>query len=198
MKRIAAGTLMIALVVVIMWQQRRVNRLLADGDAFRQQQTALSDQIQQLNGEHDKAVDRLAALREDNERLNRNTAELLKLRNEVAQSRKTADPKNTDPAYIKTKELLNRIDKIRQRLAETPTAMIPEMRFLKDRDYWEACRSSLDTEEDYLSALSSLRRAGERTFVSTLLQPALKRFAEANNGQFPSDLTELQRYFASP
>ena len=198
MKRIAAGILLIALVAVILWQQRRVHRLMADGDALRQQQTALSEQIQQLSCERDKAVDRLAALREDNERLSRNTAELLKLRDEVAQSRRTVAAERTDPAYIATKELLNRIDKVRQRISETPTATIPEMRFLKDRDYWEACRSSLDTEEDYLMALSSLRRAGERTFIGTLLQPALKRYAEANNGQFPTDLKQLRSYFASP
>jgi hypothetical protein len=171
---------------------------MADGDALRQRQTTLSEQIQQLTYERDKAVDSLAASRGDSERLRRNTAELIKLRGEVVQLQRNEELRSTDPAYIKTKELLNRVDKIRQRLSETPTAMIPEIRFLKDRDYWDACQSSLDTEEDYLAALSSLRRAGERTFISTLLQPALKRYAEANNGQFPTDLNQLRPYFASP
>jgi hypothetical protein len=198
MKRIVAGILIMALVAVIIWQQRRVDRLKADGNAFRRQQTAKSEEIQQLTFEHNKAVKQLAELRENNERLGRSTTELLKLRGEVAQLRSTVALQGTDPAYMETKELLNRIDMIRQRLSKTPTAMIPEMRFLKDDDYWDAGRSSMLTEEDYLIALSSLRRAGERTFISTLLRPALQRYTQANNGQFPSDVNQLRPYFASP
>src|SRR5215218_763609 len=98
MNRTAAGILLIVILAVIICQQRRVRRLVADGDALRQQQTSVSEQIQQLTYEREKAVDRLAALREENERLARNTAQLLKLREEGAQSQRTVALQSTEPA----------------------------------------------------------------------------------------------------
>jgi hypothetical protein len=198
MKRIAGSVLIVTLIAVIMWQQRRVHQLIAEGAALQKQRFTLFEQIQQLTDDRDKAVNDLATSRAESNELSRNKADLIKLRNEVARLQRNEAARDSEPAYIKTKELLNRVDKVRKRLSETPAAMIPEMRFLKERDYWDACRDSLETEGDYLSALSSLRRTAERTFVSTLLQPALKRYAEANSGQFPSDLGLLRPYFASP
>ena len=43
----------------------------------------MTEQIQKLQQERDDATQRLAAIRDENERLNRNSAELLKLRGEV-------------------------------------------------------------------------------------------------------------------
>ncbi len=51
---------------------------------LQQQQGPLAEQIQQLLRSHDEATNRLAALHADNERLNRNTDEMLRLRGEVA------------------------------------------------------------------------------------------------------------------
>jgi RNA polymerase sigma factor (sigma-70 family) len=49
----------------------------------QQQQSAPADQLQQLASERDNARRQLADLREENERLNRNSAELIRLRGEV-------------------------------------------------------------------------------------------------------------------
>ena len=53
--------------------------------ALEQQQTLLAEQIQQLTRERDQATNLVAGLREEVERLNRNTAELLRLRGQVGQ-----------------------------------------------------------------------------------------------------------------
>ena len=51
--------------------------------SLRQQQEPLTDQVQQLQQVRDDTLRQLAILREENELLNRNTRELLKLRGEV-------------------------------------------------------------------------------------------------------------------
>jgi RNA polymerase sigma factor (sigma-70 family) len=62
---------------------------------LRQQQTALTEQIQQLQQERDDAKNQLVALQQENKQLHANEPELLKLRGEVTQSRRQ---KNVLPA----------------------------------------------------------------------------------------------------
>jgi len=93
---------------------------------------------------------------------------------------------------------LVRACKLKQRLAETPEAKIPEMRLLSEENYMDATRGLLNTEGDYLVALANLRSAAEYAFITTLLNPALTQYAQANNGQFPTNLGQLQPYFPSP
>jgi RNA polymerase sigma factor (sigma-70 family) len=64
-------------------QKREANRL-------RSENQSLIVQVQQLSNERDKATHQLAAARDENERLNRNTGELLKLRGEVGMLRRQA------------------------------------------------------------------------------------------------------------
>jgi RNA polymerase sigma factor (sigma-70 family) len=56
-----------------------------------QQQTPLLEHVQKLQSERDDATSRLAALRDENERLARNSGELLRLRGEVGVLRRQAD-----------------------------------------------------------------------------------------------------------
>ncbi|MEO8427219.1 MAG: sigma factor-like helix-turn-helix DNA-binding protein, partial [Verrucomicrobiota bacterium] len=67
------------------YEARQASRLRDQVQTLEQQQT---EQLKQLTNEHDDATRQLAALRDENERLNRNTAELLKLRGEVTRWRK--------------------------------------------------------------------------------------------------------------
>src|ERR1035437_5299383 len=96
------------------------------------------------------------------------------------------------------KAWLVRVAKPNQRIAETPEAKIPEFRFLSEEDYMEATRSVLDTEDDYLRALANLRSTGEFKCITSMLNPALTQYAQANNGQFPTDIAQLKPYLPSP
>src|SRR5438046_9023399 len=72
-----------ALIVSVgtgIYEAFRASRLRNQVQTVQQQQI---EQLQQLAHERDNATNQLAALRNENERLNRNTAELLKLRGEV-------------------------------------------------------------------------------------------------------------------
>jgi RNA polymerase sigma factor (sigma-70 family) len=156
-----------------------------------QQQDAQTRQLQQ---DRDDAAGRLVALEQENEELKNNLAQLPKLRGENARLRS----QQKDPTYNAFKERLARVSKLKQRLAETPGAKIPEFRLLEENDYDEAVKGPLDTELDYLQALANLRSAAEFKFITTLLNPALTQYAKENNGQFPTDLAQLQPYFQSP
>jgi len=65
-------------------------RLCEPGSNLRRQQSPLANQIQQLQSERDEGGRQLAALRDENKRLNRDAGELLRLRGEVTRLRKDA------------------------------------------------------------------------------------------------------------
>ncbi len=79
---------------------------------LRQQPTSLAERVEQLARERADALGELAQLREDNQRLKRDTAELLRLRGEVTELRKQRQaPRNTPvaangPAQVSPPEAL--------------------------------------------------------------------------------------------
>jgi RNA polymerase sigma factor (sigma-70 family) len=70
------------------YEGRKVSSLQAQVQTLQQNQTPLAEQVQQLQSERNDAISKLASLREDNDRLNRNTTELLRLRGEVSRLRR--------------------------------------------------------------------------------------------------------------
>ncbi len=202
-KTIAMTTLQKALITTTLavgagagiYEARQTTTMRAQVQALQQQQAPLAEQIQQLQRERDDATKRLAELQAENERLksNQNTAELLKLRGEVARLRNEAN----DPTDASAKALAAKMNKLKQRLAETPGAKIPELQFLTDQDWLNAANGKLDTDADYRRALASLRSAAEGK-VASVLQKALKAYLQSGIGQMPTDLGQLQPYVDSP
>ncbi|MCX6924677.1 MAG: sigma-70 family RNA polymerase sigma factor [Verrucomicrobia bacterium] len=70
------------------YEARQAVNARAEVQTLQQQQAPFNEQIQQLTKDRDEATRQLAALREDNELLNRNTRDLLGLRAEVTRLRK--------------------------------------------------------------------------------------------------------------
>ncbi|MBI3851608.1 MAG: sigma-70 family RNA polymerase sigma factor [Verrucomicrobia bacterium] len=200
-KTIIAATLTAAIGTGI-YEARRASSSQNQVQTFQKQQASPLEQIEQLTRKRDDVTRKLAALRNENERLNRNTAELLKLRGEVtrlksdarASTQANATDTSTDAA---AKSWLTRVNNLKQRLEQTPEATIPELQFITEQDWLNATKGKLETDTDYRKALSALRGAGENKFV-TLLHPALKKYMEANNGKFPTVISQLQPYFESP
>ena len=81
-KTIATATITV-LAGAGIYEARQAAQLRGQVQTLQQQQAPLAGQNQRLNHDYEDATNRLAALRDDNERLNRNTPELLKLRGEV-------------------------------------------------------------------------------------------------------------------
>ncbi len=82
------GATLAAAVGAGIYEARQASTARAEVQTLKQLQAPLAEQIHQLQSERNQATDLVAGLREDIERLNRNTAELLKLRGAVAQWRR--------------------------------------------------------------------------------------------------------------
>lgn len=71
----------------------------------------------------------------------------------------------------------------------SPASKIPELQLVTEQDWLDAARAKLDTEGDYRRALSTIRAAGERKFVS-MLRKSLAAYMQGNNGELPTDLAQ--------
>jgi hypothetical protein len=193
-KALLATTVAAALGIGI-YQARQASLLRDEAQTLRQQRTSLAEQLRQLQRERDDATTRLAAMEGENERLKSGEAatELRKLRGEVARRRNAA----SDPKASSINSALAKVNLLKQRLEQTPGAKIPEFRFLTEEDWLSAAKGNLNTEDDYRRAFAALRNAAEQVFAP-LLQKALGQYLRANQGQFPTDLSQLQPFFKSP
>jgi RNA polymerase sigma factor (sigma-70 family) len=78
------GATLAAAVGTGIYEARQVSTLRSQVQSLQQQQAPFTEQVQQLTHDRDDATSKLAALRDENERLKRNTTEMLKLRGEVS------------------------------------------------------------------------------------------------------------------
>lgn len=181
-----------------LYEAHRASELQEQMQTLRQQPDPAAGQIDQLRQQLEKANRQLAELRAQNDLLRRDLGDLPRLRGQVAQLRDNASRTGDDATALAAKSWLTRVSQLKERLQQTPGAKIPEFQFLTEQDWLNAAKGDLNTDEDYRRAMSGLRSAAESTFLTTDLQPALRQFAQANNGQFPTDLSQLQQYFNSP
>ncbi len=100
------------LTVAGIYEARQASTLRAEVRALRQEQTPRVEPLDQLRRERDDATRQLAALRDENERLNRNLAELPKLRGDfnllrqqVASQKPQISQANRTPSYIAKDQL---------------------------------------------------------------------------------------------
>ena len=194
----------IAAAGVGIYQAREASRLREQIKTLGQPHASVTEQMKQLSSERDAAMKELAALREENERLRKDRAELPKLRGEVGRlrndSQQLAKLKSgdvNDPTLSEAVLWQERAKSLKQHTEQNPVAKIPELQFATEQDWLNAARGPLETEKDYRRAMSQLRNSMESKFASDL-QPALKKFMDENKNQFPTDLSQLQPYFKSP
>src|SRR5262249_15058785 len=148
-------------------------------------------QIRGLERERNETANRLALLADEMERLKGGSAELLKLRGEVTRLRqneqelaqlKAANTRQTnDPVESAGKDLLAQVDMLKQRLAQTPQAKIPELQYLNGSDWLRIVQNARlrpdnPGEEQILWALSTVRSDAKQQFASRL-GPALRAYA---------------------
>ena len=187
------------------YEARQAANARTDVRTLQQQQTPLTEQIQQLQRERDDATNRLVSLAHEKD----SNTELLRLRGEVTRLRMEAQERaslNTEGAGKAAKSLegeaetlIDRVGLLKQRLAQTPEARIPELQFLSEGDWlFAAARpKQLDTDEDFRGAFSDLRNRAECDFLRTM-EPALLKYIADNNNQFPTDFSQLKPYLEKP
>jgi RNA polymerase sigma factor (sigma-70 family) len=202
-KIIAMTTLQKTLVAVAVaalagagiFEARQNSKLRDQVQTLQQRQAPLADQIQLWQNNFAEATNRLAGLLAENSRLksNPNLNELLKLRGEVTQLR---GGKN-DPNAVVARDWLARAGQLKQWVQQNPTAAIPEFQYLTEQDWLNVAKGSLKTNNDFRRTASVLRWTAEDKFA-TMLVMAVQGYRQANNGQFPTALSQLQSYFISP
>jgi RNA polymerase sigma factor (sigma-70 family) len=207
-KTIAMTTLQKALITATLaaavgtgiYEARQASTLRTQVQTLQQQQAPLAEQIRQLQRERDDATNRLASWQAENEQLKsgQNTAELLKLRGEVARLRVTAQAskETSDPFTQSVLALASQAAELNQHLEQMPDKKIPELRLLGVDDWLRAAKDArFDTDADVRKALSKLRSIAKDKLP---IGSALYSFTRANNGQLPTDLSQLKPYLKFP
>ena len=96
------------------------------------------------------------------------------------------------------KSWLTREDKLKEIVKQSPSKIIPELQLLSEQDWLNAARDAkFGTDEEIRRTLANVRRSAENTFVSAAAA-AVTKYMKAENGQFPTELSQLQPYFNAP
>jgi RNA polymerase sigma factor (sigma-70 family) len=209
-KTIIGATLAVAVGTGI-YEAHQASLSRARFQTLQQQQGPLTEQIVQLTREREAAASKLAALQDDNARLqrdlNRDAAELPRLRGEVTRLRaieqqlgqlKGAATGTDDPFTQSVLALTQRAGELNQHLQRMPDKKIPELQLLTESDWLSVAKdATLQSEADVRKALSELRNVAKHKFGTYALN-AVDKFAAANNGQLPTDMSQLKPYFEVP
>src|SRR5262249_45012351 len=89
-----------------------------------------------------------------------------------------------------------RVARLKQWLEQRPEEQIPELQFLSQADWIRQENQEPVTEEEHRVHISALRANAEMRFTQMTFD-AVKKYAQAHDGQFPSDLSQLKPYFES-
>jgi hypothetical protein len=218
---------LVAAVGIGAYGTRRVSALQDQLRTLQANENPLIEQASQARRELDAMASQLAVIQQQNEQLRQETRELPGLRGAAqrlqTESRKLAQLEDaisttrSEPgAEPIVQGWLSRVGDLKQRLEQRPDQRIPELRFLTEQDWLNATRKQLDTDSDYRKAMAALRDAGQEKFAllaCEALQSYLKgrdprldvnysprpdNFSELLLEHFPTDLSQLKLYFASP
>ncbi len=200
-KTLIAASLVVAVGAGI-YEAREASTLQTQVQALQQQQAPLTEQNQQLAHERDDATNRLATLANELAKAKANNTELLKLRGEVARlrtdSQRLAQSNATNSIAANQSTLeswLERREQLSVYLGTTNRdARVPEVLWASPRDWFQASISPLVTENDYHRASSRLAMDAADNFAFEAGHNTLERYSESNNGQFPSDISQLKTY----
>jgi RNA polymerase sigma factor (sigma-70 family) len=208
LQKTIVGAAFVAVLSTGIYQAREAANARAELRSLHAKQSPLVEQLEALTRERDEARRQLAALQDDNTRLNRNTSDLARLRGDNARLRDGAKElaqmksaaANPEPGLDSTvKSWATRATLLRQRLKEKPNEMIPEVGLLTDSEWLEAMKDikSLDSDDDFRQATGSVRKSAKQK-LGELARQALKKYAEANGGMLPTDFAQLKPYFDRP
>jgi RNA polymerase sigma factor (sigma-70 family) len=201
LQKVILGGALAATLGTGLFEARQAAQLRSENEALAQQQEPLRRQIQALQSQLAAATNRLAELLAENpaSRPPATQTELLKLRAEVARLRQNdTKPPGSDTRSTIAKSWLERENQLRQLVKLHPDKAIPEFSLLSEEDWMSAARDAqFSTDTEVRHTLANLRRAGEGAFA-TLAHTAVAKYSAANDGRFPTSLSDLAPYFEQP
>jgi RNA polymerase sigma factor (sigma-70 family) len=202
-KTLIAATI-VAAASAGLYQSQQASTLRTQIRTLQQQQQGAGDahQLEQLKHERDAAVARQIALEQDNESLRQTAAEVPKLRGEVARLRTAQQQQSrtqaasidmNDPAMQNFLAMKAKATEITRFLERMPEKAIPELKLLTDVDWLSATKEArLDSDVEVRKTLSNLRSLAKNRMP---MGRSLDAFVRANNGQLPTDLSQLKPFF---
>jgi hypothetical protein len=198
MQKVLVAAALAAAVGTGIFEARRASALQEQTAALTAEHDSL---VKQLQDEREEASRKLAAAQRQKAPAPDQLSEIVKLRAQVGRLRDqlaNAKAAQQDPSAREINSWLDRVKKLKEKLAQTPDRAIPEFQLLTDQDWLDAVRDlkQLETDADYDKALSELRNAAKREFSGSV-QTALQAYAQANNGALPADFSQLQPFFAT-
>ena len=202
-KTVITATLAIVAGVGI-YEVHQNSQLREQNQTLQQQQAPLAEQIQQWQRGYEDATNRLAVFRNDNDRLNSNSLELLRLRGEVTRLRNEVREKSSatnaygDNVESAAKDLLVRVNSIKQQIEKYPERKIPEMQFLSPTDWLKIAIDDPNAEKNAGSSTLFTARKLAKDRFAPILADALRSYTNSNAGRMPDSLVQLKPYFNSP
>jgi RNA polymerase sigma factor (sigma-70 family) len=199
------GAIVVASVATPLSIQHKAHAKLRDqNEALRQQ----ADRLAQLREENERLSNLLARAESSQRFPNEQFNEALRLRGEIGwlqaavqelTSSKTNEPLSREEVLASIKQLyLDRVDRLKQLFLANPAEAVPELQYLTDRDWLELVEyDHHQLDPDNSRAMSSARSKAQIHFAMTLLDDALRQYGKNNNGRFPTDLSQLVPYFKS-
>ena len=201
-KAIVTATVVV-LAAVGVYEAHQAAQLHDQVQTLKRQQVPLTEQITQLQRERDYTANQLAVMAGELAKNEDDNLELLKLRAEISllRDQPQASKQGTarDSVDEAAREMVNRVNQLKQYLERNPDKKIPELQFLSD-NYWLSASSNagleskdFETESDYEQALERLRGNAESSFAK-IVQEVMRKYSAANNGKDATDLSQLQKY----
>jgi hypothetical protein len=206
LKSALLGALVVASLVTPFALQHQAQAKLRDqNEALRQQAGGLA----KLQEENAQLSNLLAGTKNPPTVPNEQFNEVLRLRGESGRLQaavqefgglKTNGPLSRKEALASMRQLnLDRVNRLKQLFADNPAQAVPELPYLTDSKWMEIVQYDHHAiDPDGSRAMSSARATAQNQFAMSVLSPALREYGKNNNGQFPTDLSQLAPYFKSP
>ena len=85
---------------------------------------------------------------------------------------------------------IERYSRLQQYLAKNPTESIPEIQFANVSAWLNSIQSPINAESDLRNAAFMLRNQAQMKFCG-FIADAVRQYEQANNGRFPTDVSQL-------
>jgi RNA polymerase sigma factor (sigma-70 family) len=215
------GALVVASVLTPLAIQQQAHAKLLDQNSALQQH---ADRLAQLHGENERLSNLLVRPEIVQTAPNEQFREVLRLRGEagrlqtvleLAKSKTNAPLSHDEVLASMSKKYSDQVNRIKQLFEANPAQAVPELQYLTDGQWLEAARGVSDSDDQWLNAvrakagslskddlsdeseaMSVARMVAQAAFSQTLWL-ALRQYGQNNNGQFPTDLSQLTPYFSS-
>jgi hypothetical protein len=217
---ILIGTLLVASLAVPLAIRLRAQTELQKADQVIQKQR---EELAELSNDN-QHLSNVVAQVSSSHSADPQQVELLKLRNELAQLRRSLEeiqllqqhisrlhdrekdaeeersygPQRNTALLVEELTIRKaRAARMKRWLDENPRERIPELQFVSDDRWMDRSDRPLITDDDYRVAIGLLRADGEQKFIPPIFE-ALKRYAKEHDNQFPPDVYQLKSYFRQP